>query len=185
LGIFGEAFFGGGEQSGDGAQGASTDGFGDGGSLDVGTDSIEGGAGFYAAHFGGEEGVDQGRAHIHECGAAVLLAYVIDGLADLVHVAAETGLEECALIGEVLVEGADGDTGAAGDEGGGEALLAAGEQNLNGGVENGVHSDCGTGLDGRFSRVERVFGGGGQMRSPKLKVPSSIYHAALCGCGRK
>jgi hypothetical protein len=89
-------------------------------------------------------------------------------------VAAETGLEECALIGEVLVEGADGDTGAAGDEGGGEALLAAGEQNLNGGVENGVDRDGGTGLDGRFSRVERGFGGGGQMRSPKLKVPSSI-----------
>jgi hypothetical protein len=28
-------------------------------------------------------------------------------------------------------------------------------------------------------------GGGRQMRTPKLKVPSSIYHAALCGCGRK
>jgi hypothetical protein len=33
--------------------------------------------------------------------------------------------------------------------------------------------------------VQHGFGGYGQMRTPKLKVPSSIYHAALCGCGRK
>ena len=69
----------------------------------------------------------------------------------MVHVAAEGGLQEGALVGEVLVEGADGDSGARGDAGGGEAFFADGGENLKGGLENGVDTGVGAGLDGGFA----------------------------------
>ena len=80
-----------------------------------------------------------------------LCADRFDGAADFVHVAAEGGLQEGALVGEVLVEGADGDAGACGDAGGGEAFFADGDENLKGGLENGVDGGVGTGLDGGFA----------------------------------
>lgn len=83
--------------------------------------------------------------------AAVLGGGGFDGGADVVHVNAEAGLEEGALIGEVLVEGADGDAGAVGDAGGGEAFFADGDENLKGGLEDGVDRGAGAGLEGRFA----------------------------------
>jgi len=53
----------------------------------------------------------------------VLGADGFDGGADLIHVAAESGLEEGALVGEVLVEGAYRYASAQGDAGGGEAFF--------------------------------------------------------------
>jgi hypothetical protein len=64
---------------------------------------------------------------------------------------AEAGLEEGALVGEVLIERADGDASAQGDAGGGEALFTDGDQNLKSGLENGVDTGRGAGLDGRFA----------------------------------
>jgi len=102
-------------------------GFGDGGSVDVGAYGVERGAGFDVLHFGGEVGVDEGRAHVEEAVTGVLGADGFDGAADLFHVMAEAGLQQGALVGEVLVERADGDSGARGDSRGGEALLADGD----------------------------------------------------------
>jgi len=150
-------------------------GFGDGGAVDVGAYGVEGCAGFDALHLGGEEGEDEGGAHVEEAFGLVLRADCFDGGADLVHVAAEGCLEEGALVGEVLVEGADGDAGACGDAGGGEALFTDRGQNLKGGLENGVDRGVGTGLDRGFAGFQERFGGGGQMRTPKLKIASSKH----------
>ena len=99
-------------------------GLGDRSAVDVGAHGVEGCAGFDALHLRGEVGEDKRRAHVQEAFALVSLADGFDGAADLVHVDAEAGLEEGALVGEVLVEGADGDAGACGDAGGGEAFFS-------------------------------------------------------------
>ena len=150
FGVLEEGFFGGGEEVDDGAAGALAGGLGDGGAVDVGADGIEGGAGFDVLHLGCEVGEDEGGAHVEEALRLLLRADGFDRSADVVHVTAEGGLEEGALVGEVLVEGADGDSGAGGDAGGGEALFADGDENLKGGLQNGVDTGVGACLDGRF-----------------------------------
>jgi hypothetical protein len=64
----------------------------------------------------------------------VLLACLFYGVAYFVHVALEASLEKRTFIGKVLVECAHGYSGAGGDAGCGQALLADGEKNLNGGL---------------------------------------------------
>ena len=95
--------------------------------------------------------MDEGGAHVEEAVALMLRGDGFDGAADVVHVAAEGGLEEGALVGEVLVEGADGDSGAGGDSGGGEAFFADGGENLKSGLEDGLDGKVGAGLEGRFA----------------------------------
>lgn len=111
FGILGEGFFGGGEEIDDGAAGALAGGLGDSGAIDIGADRVQGCAGFDVLHLGSEEGEDEGGAHVEEALGLLLRADCFDGGADLVHVSAEACLQEGALIGEVLVEGADGDAG--------------------------------------------------------------------------
>ena len=123
FGILGEGFSGGGEEIDDGAAGALAGGFGDGGAVDVGAYGVEGGAGFDVLHFGFKVGEDEGGAHAEEALRLLSRADGFDGAADVVHVTAEGGLEEGALVGEVLVEGADGDSGAGGNASGGEAFF--------------------------------------------------------------
>src|SRR5580704_15664935 len=89
--------------------------------------------------------------------------------------ALEHGAEQGLLVGEILVQSSDGDTGAVGDACGGQALLPFGEQNLNGCGENCVHCDGGAGLHGRFTRVEERGSSSSQMRTPNLKLPSSKH----------
>ena len=80
-------------------------------------------------------------------------AGVFDGGVDLVEVMAERGLKERALVGEVLVEGSDGDASPLSDARGGEAFFADGEQNLNGGLAEGLYAGAGARLDRRFTRL--------------------------------
>jgi len=151
FGVLGEGFAGGGEELDDGVAGSLAGGLGDGGTVDVGADGVEGGAGFDVLHLGGEVGEDEGGAHVEQAGGGLLGADGFDGGTDLVHVAAEGGLKKGALVGKVLIEGSDGDSGAGGDPCGGEALFADGGENLKGGLQDGLDGGVGTCLDGRFA----------------------------------
>ena len=178
-----EGVGGGGEEIGEGEVEAAAKFMGDAGAVDIGADGVEGGADAGALHFGVEEGTDDGGDHDLEGGAAVGAADVFDGLPDVLEVLLEGGLEEGAFIGKVLVEGADGDAGAGGDAGGGEALLADTDENLKGGFEDGGDAGGGAGLDGRFSRSEDGLGAGWQMRTPNLKLASSKHTKAAAEQG--
>ena len=106
--------------------------------VDVGAHGVERRAGLDVVHLGFKVGEDEGGAHVEEAIALMFCADGFDGAADLVHVKAEAGLQEGALVGEVLIEGADGDAGTRGDAGGGEAFFTDGGQNLKGGLQDGV-----------------------------------------------
>jgi pyridoxine 4-dehydrogenase len=172
--VDGEFFRGFGEDTGEGGFVAEAEVFGDAETVDVGTDGVEREAGARLGHLGAEEcGGDAGDG-FGERLAAVGVAGSFEECGDVEKVAAQDGLQQRALVGEVLVERADGDAGAVGDEGGGEFFFTYAEQNLNGSVENGFDGDGGTLLERLFARL---FDGDfecGQMRTPNLKVSSSI-----------
>ena len=174
-GVMRERVGGGGEELSESEVDTGADVAGDAGAVDVGADRVEGGADTGALHFRVEEGADDGGDHDLKGGAAVGAADVFDSLPDVLKMLIEGCLEEGALVREVLIESADRDAGAGGDAGGGEALLADADENLKGGLENGVDAGDGAGLDGRFTWGEDGLGGGWQMRTPNLKLASSKY----------
>jgi pyridoxine 4-dehydrogenase len=173
--IFGEAFFCSCEESSYGAECACACRFCDSLPFDVGAYGVQGCACLHITHLCVEVGGEEGGRHFKQTFVPVAFADVEDGFVDLIHVASECSLQQRALVGEVLIEGSDGDACACGDQGGGEALLADCQQNLNGGLQNRVDSDGGTRLNGRLSWLQHGFGGGGQMRTPKLKLTSSKH----------
>jgi pyridoxine 4-dehydrogenase len=122
-----------------------------------------------------EIGEDECGTHLKQALVLVLLADYLYGAAHLIDVTSEAGLQERAFVREVLVERANGDASACGDARGGQALLADGDQNLNGGLQNGFYRGGGARLKGRLSWVQRRCGGYRQMRTPKLKLSSSKY----------
>ncbi len=177
-----ELFRGAGEGFAEGLRVADAEIFDDAEAVDVGGDGVEGEADGGVGHLGAEEGVGDGRDHVAERLAAMGGAGGFHGVADGGEVAAECGLEQRGLVGEVLVEGADGDSGTVGDAGGGEALLADGDENLKRGFEDGFDSGRGAGLDRLFARLFDGSFEGRQMRTPKLKLPSSKHTYAEERC---
>lgn len=173
LRVCGELFLCGIEHGDDGAIDFEAGGTHDRGAINVRTDGVEGYADFAVFHFCLEKLGDQGGCHVLKRGACLLAADGLDGGNDVVHVALQRRAEESAFVGEVLVEGADGDSGAGGDSGGGETLFADGDQNLKCCLKNGVYAGGGARLHGRFSRLQNGLGVRRQMRSPNLKLSSS------------
>ena len=185
LGIVREGLRGGLEHGGDGAPAAVAHLAGDAGAVEVGADGVEGDAGAGVSHLRGQKGGDEGGGHAGKGLGGLFAADALDGLGDIVEVMAHGGLQEGALVGEVLVEGADRDAGARGDAGGGEALLADVAKNLNGGLEKGVDAGRGACLDGRFAGRERGRGSCGQMRTPNLKLSSSKHERTRAAAREK
>jgi len=87
----------------------------DSGAVDVGADGVEGRGGFGVTHLGGEKGGDEGGDALPEGFAVLLEADALDFAGDVFEVESEGGLQERAFVREVLVERADGDSGAGGD----------------------------------------------------------------------
>jgi hypothetical protein len=146
FGVGGEGFRGAGQHIDDGAGAADAHLLADFRAVNVGADRVEGCGGFGVAHLGREECGDQSGDHISQRLALLLEADALDFAGDEFEMTAEGGLQQGALVGEVLVKGADGDSGARGDKGGGETLLAVAQQNLNGGLQHGVDRGDGTRL---------------------------------------
>lgn len=134
---------------------------------------VEAGTVVHIVEFGVEIGVDERCGLIEDAAVAFRFADVFYRCNDVVHVAAQRGLQERALIGEVLVKRANRNSGAMGDECGGEFLFADADQNLKRGLQNGVDGGFRTRLNGRLSWLKCDGDGGWQMRTPKLKVSSS------------
>jgi len=111
----GEGLGSGGEHFNDGFRAARAVLLADSGAVDVGADGVEGRGGFGVAHLGGEEGGDEGGDALAEGLAVLLEADTLDFPGDVFEVESEGGLQEGALVREVLVERADGDSGAGGD----------------------------------------------------------------------
>jgi hypothetical protein len=170
-----EGVAGAGEHGDDGFVGAKGLLLVDFGAVDVGDDGVEGDAGLDVFDFDFEVRVDESFGHLPQGFAVLCETGLLDGAGDDVEVACKGGAEQGGLVREVLVEGADGDAGAVGDAGGGEAVFADGEQNLNGGLQHGVHAGGGAGLDGRFAGFQEGGRGGWQMRTPNLKLSSSNH----------
>ena len=120
-------------------------------SVDVGADGVKSDTGLGVAHFGLEKCGDEGGGHLAEGFTLLLPAGAFDSFGDFGKVAFQGGLQEGAFVGEVLVQGADGDASAQSDPGSGEPLFSDPEQNLNRGLENGFHAGSRTGLYGRFA----------------------------------
>jgi hypothetical protein len=153
LWISGELVAGGFEHCDDGFVGAVAHLADDLCGVEIGADGVEGDAGFDTSHFGCEECGDEcGRLQLEGL-ASLFAADGFDGVGDFVEVAFEDGLQERALVGEVLIQGADGDAGSCGDSCGGQAILSDVEQNLKGRFENRFDAGGGTSLNGRFAGV--------------------------------
>lgn len=111
FGVAVEAFGCGAEERGGVAEGSGAHGFCDAHAVDVGGDGVEAGAVVDVVELGVEVGVDECGGLVEDADVARRFADGFDRRGDVVQVATECGLQKRALVGEVLVERADGDSG--------------------------------------------------------------------------
>jgi len=88
---------------------------------------------------------------LRECFTLLLMADEFDGPGDFVEVPFQGSLEKRFFVGEILIQGSDGDTGSLRYSCRGELLLAHVEQNLNGCFENRIDACSRTSLNRQFT----------------------------------
>ena len=121
--VFREHLAGGGQHCNNGLIGPYTHLLRDLRSVHVGAYGVESDTGFGIPHLGIEECVDESCRHVLERLPFLLPADSFHRLRNFVEVTFQDGLQERALVGEVLIQGSDRDTGSQCHPGRGQPFL--------------------------------------------------------------
>jgi len=103
------------------------------------------------AQLGSKESGDEGRSHLGDRLASVLLAGVLDGASDAVQMLFQNGRKQSIAVRIILIETANRDARALGDTGRCAAAQTLPRQNLNGRDVQRLDRRRGAGLNRGFS----------------------------------